>query len=314
MNSEVLKTLSFLNPWWQSGKVPMELALPFKRTVFPKLLSYLPLKRISILKGPRRTGKSTIFYQLIEYFLEKGVEPKNILLASFDIFKPETGLDEIISGWEALTKKTLREMGEVYIFLDEVSYLPSWPLMVKKYFDQKLPFKFFVSSSSASLFEKETESLAGRTVEEILLPFSLAEIASYSYQLKLPIADFSLTKLDLSSLLPQENQLQVTLERYLEKGGFPHLLNVEEKSLYQKLLREDVVEKVIYRDLVNLYQIKKPAVLESLFSFAQGVTSGILNISQVASFCRLSRVYAVKYFFYLEKAYLRCRIRKCSRY
>jgi predicted AAA+ superfamily ATPase len=46
------------------------------------------------------------------------------------------------------------------------------------------------------------------------------------------------------------------LEKYLARGGFPHLLEIKEPSLWEKLLREDVLEKIIYRDLVRLYGLR----------------------------------------------------------
>lgn len=53
-----------------------------------------------------------------------------------------------------------------------------WQFEIKKYFDKKYPLKFILSGSSASLIKRGSESLMGRTIEELILPFSFYEFLS----------------------------------------------------------------------------------------------------------------------------------------
>ncbi len=76
--------LAFHNPWWLTGKIPQELNLPFRRPVFESMGNYLKLDRVIILKGPRRTGKSTLLFQLLNALLQKGVEARRLLYFPFD--------------------------------------------------------------------------------------------------------------------------------------------------------------------------------------------------------------------------------------
>ncbi len=46
-----------------------------------------------------------------------------------------------------------------------------------------------------------------------------------------------------SKLTPYENELQILFQKYLAKGGFPHLLEIEKPSQWLKLLRQDIIEK-----------------------------------------------------------------------
>ena len=62
-----------------------------------------------------------------------------------------------------------------------------------------------------------------------------------------------------------QKQIEILWQRYLAKGGFAHLLEIKEKVILQKLIFEDVVQKIIYKDLVDLYNIREPAVLEKVF-------------------------------------------------
>lgn len=315
---QVKETLFFYNPWWTAGKVPQELFKPYQRPVLKKLISYLGLERVIILKGPRRTGKTTLFYQFIDYLLKKGTNPKNILYLSFDDPKARKSLDTLIQTYEIITKKTIKNQ-KVYFFLDEIQYLDEWSFYVKKYFDKKFPIKFIVSGSAASLIKKTSESLAGRTIEEILYPFNFFEFTALKYrenkQLQKAIRNFrknfSLINVpDTTNLIPFKQDINIAFEEYFQRGGFPHIFTVKNRTLWKRLLREDIVEKVIYRDLVELYDIKKPQVLEKLFYYLIDVTSSILNISNIANSLKLSREYTEKYLFYLKSALLCFTIQK----
>lgn len=49
-----------------------------------KIFMNSSIRRIVLLSGARRTGKTTIMYQTISYLLKNGVTSKNILFISFD--------------------------------------------------------------------------------------------------------------------------------------------------------------------------------------------------------------------------------------
>ncbi|MGB9613403.1 MAG: AAA family ATPase, partial [Candidatus Margulisiibacteriota bacterium] len=173
------ESLNFYNPWWRTGRVPDELKLVYQRPILRKLISYLNLDRIVVLKGPRRTGKSTLLYQIIDSLILNGVSPQSILYLSFDDIDARAELSLIIKAYEEILSKNIAETKETYCLLDEVHFLDNWSFQIKKYFDRKFPIKFIVSGSSASLIKKGAESLAGRTVEEIILPFSFKEYLAF---------------------------------------------------------------------------------------------------------------------------------------
>jgi len=307
-----LEILHFHNSWWLEKKVPDALLMSYQRPMLKTLLSYIELNRIVVLKGPRRTGKTTIFYQLISHLLESGVDPTRILFLSFDDLEVRRDFDEIVKCFQQATKQTIRKGREVFFFLDEIQNLENWTGVIKRYFDRKIPIRFFLSGSSATMIKRGTESLAGRTVEEILWPLGFREFLEVranipglskeirSIRKKDPFRDLP----SKDALVPYETQIKIVFDEYLNRGGFPHLLSINDRFLWRKLLREDVIEKVIYRDLVELYQIKKPMVLEKLFLYLAEHSSELLNITNVANSLGLSREYTEIYFDYLQKAFL----------
>lgn len=313
MAKNLEELLYFYNPWWTKKSVPANLILNYSRPVLQKLETYLELERIIILKGPRRVGKTTLLYQLIANLLEKKVNPYDLFFLPFDDLAARVPLDEIVEAYEIIRGKTLRENKQVYFFLDEIQYDNNWSFEVKKYFDQKFPIKFIISGSASSLIRKTSESLAGRTIEETLLPFSFYEFISFKLQKEKDALsrieefrkNFKLTHLPrITHLLPERQQIQILFREYLERGGFPHVFAVKNHLLWKKLLHEDILEKVIYRDLVELYNIRKPLLLEKLFLYLASSSSQILNTTNIAKSLGLSREYIEKYLEYLIFAFL----------
>ena len=79
---DTLELLNFYNKWWQTNKVPEELYQEFKKDIYNYLVSELPFglyPRIISLVGLRRTGKTTLLYQLINHLLDNEVPAKRIL-------------------------------------------------------------------------------------------------------------------------------------------------------------------------------------------------------------------------------------------
>lgn len=308
--SELMDILFFYNPWWIK-KMPVSLLKPYHRRAFIKCQEYLELERILVIKGPRRVGKTTLVYQLVNALLDQK-PAQNILYLSLDDPRlSDLDFEYLFNFYETKILKKPLERENIYLFLDEVQYLANWPFLIKRYFDRRYSIKFIVSGSSATLMKKGTESLAGRTIEEVLLPFSFREFVEYATGEMVSLGNFdSLQQLDLIKVKRYERKARLLFERYLRQGGFPNLFEIKDENLWPRLMREDIVEKVIYRDLVNLYDIKKPEVLERLFFYAAGINGQILNIQNISQSLGLSREYVNRYLLYLKNAYLLFTIRK----
>jgi len=319
--SKLKESLHFYNPWWEIERVSPDLLAEYQRPVVKDLISYLTLDRIIVLKGPRRTGKTTIFYQMVDRLIRNGVPCKDILFLSFDDIRIRVELDDILKAYQQMNKRLIKEGRPIYIFMDEAHFLQNWQFSVKKYFDRKYPLKFLVSGSAASLIKKGTESLAGRTIEETIYPFSFYEFLSLHLKKQKLIDKVERLRdvfrgfnfVDVTELIPYDSEIKILFEEYLQKGGFPNLFGINETLLWKRLVREDIVEKVIYRDMVELYDIKKPEALEKLFMYLVDISSQILSVANIANSLGLSREYTEKYLFYLEQSFLIKRLKKYAK-
>src|SRR5690606_21340912 len=65
---------------------------------------------------------------------------------------------------------------------------------------------------------------------------------------------------------------------YLLRGGFPQSAIVESIPLAQKLLREDIVDKVLKRDMTALFGVRRILELEQVFLYLCLHDGGLLNV------------------------------------
>lgn len=93
--------------------------------------------------------------------------------------------------------------------------------------------------------------------------------------------------------------------RYLQVGGFPELALAKNDLLAEQVMREDVVDKVLKRDLPALYKIRNVTELERIFLYLCSVSSEVVAIDAVAKELNgVSRPTVQNYIDYLESANL----------
>ncbi|MEM4773114.1 MAG: AAA family ATPase, partial [Nanoarchaeales archaeon] len=80
----MIDLLTKFNDWWTTGKVSEKDLEKYRRYLFYTILKYLEDRQIILITGLRRVGKTKLLYQIIQYLLDKGVDPKKILYFSFD--------------------------------------------------------------------------------------------------------------------------------------------------------------------------------------------------------------------------------------
>ena len=133
------------NPWWE-GK-PGRPVLPYRRWAFHTTLRKLDggLAPVTVLRGPRQVGKTTLQEQLIAFLIgERGVSPQRILRVQFDELPPLRELSMpvfALARWyqNRVLGRSLNEAahkGEpAYLFFDEVQNLRDWAPQIKSLVD-----------------------------------------------------------------------------------------------------------------------------------------------------------------------------------
>ena len=99
--------------------------------------------------------------------------------------------------------------------------------------------------------------------------------------------------------------VQNHFNRYLQVGGFPELALASNDRMAQQIMREDVVDKVLKRDLPSLYNIRSATELERIFLYLCNVSSDIVSFAAIAKeLDGVTRPTVENYIKYLESANL----------
>lgn len=136
-DAQIIKVLRQYNPWWREPPDIMEESKPQKRLAYyeaMKMLQHKTIRRFVVLSGIRRVGKTTILYQMIEKLLGEGVNPRNILYATFDnpILKL-VNVENLLAIYESLYPLESTR----YVFFDEIQYIDNWELWMKVICDSR---------------------------------------------------------------------------------------------------------------------------------------------------------------------------------
>jgi len=175
------------NPWWQ-GK-PMRPLPAFRRWLFEHTLQRVKggLSPVTILRGPRQVGKTTLQEHIIDHLLrEENVSARRIFRVQFDEIPSLKGLhDPILSLCRWFESEILggsfnewAHKGEpAFLFFDEVQNLSDWAPQVKALVDHHA-VRVLLTGSSALRIEHGRDSLAGRISTLELGTLLLREIAA----------------------------------------------------------------------------------------------------------------------------------------
>ena len=182
-----------------------------------------------ILTGPRQVGKTTLLKQIVSH--------SSVPTITFNCDEPEAR--------SLLTDVNIQKLQTIIgkhkmVLIDEAQRVKNIGLTLKLIIDGWHDVQLLVSgSSSLDLANEIQEPLTGRKFEYHLFPFSANELAS------------------AGNILSEEQ----SLEKRLIYGSYPDVINFsgEEKECLLNLS-----SSYLYKDILVLSNIRKPALLENL--------------------------------------------------
>lgn len=221
---------------------------------------YVPLnsKKIVTIYGPRRSGKSFYFFNLIKKFIKDGTPKEQILYLNFEDdrilpldFKE---LDLLVEAYYELYPENKQKT--TYFFFDEIQNIKNWEIFVRRIYDKER-IKLFITGSSSKLLSREiATSLRGRTLSFGLYPLTFKEFLRFKGEELQKNYQYTSQRFKLKKLL----------DEYIEWGGFPEVVLEKEPKLKKKILIE-YYNLLVYRDLVERYSISNPILLKEIIKF-----------------------------------------------
>ncbi len=229
-----------------------------------------------LIFGPRQAGKSTL--------VETVLQDKDHLYLNGD----DSDIREILTSTTATKLKTVTGNKKI-LFIDEAQRIPNIGLTLKLFTDQIRDVQVIATGSSAfELSSQVNEPLTGRKYEFMLYPLSFGEMVEHHG-------------------LVQEKRL---IEHRMVYGYYPEIVT---KSGEEAELLKLLAGSYLYKDLLMLEQIKKPAMLEKLLKALALQVGSEISYHELAQTIGSDRKTVEKYIDLLEKTYVLFRLPAFSR-
>jgi predicted AAA+ superfamily ATPase len=250
--------------------------------------------KIIVLTGARQTGKTTLAKNCFPSYAYLSIEDpvlrvqyKELTAAQWHTFYPRAILDEIQK--EPFLIESIKSVYDQY---DDINYL-------------------LLGSSQLRLLKKVKESLAGRCIIEEIMPLTLPEILTHSWEEDPQLSWYQqfLTSGKIPALLPSFEMVPDFTERlrafryYLFFGGYPALVNEEmnDDERYGWLL--SYVRTYLERDLRDLVELRSLDPFVRIQKISALLTAQMVNYSQLGKEARVTSKTAQRFLQYLEISY-----------
>lgn len=295
-DKELLTRFGFENPWWtDSGMLDRLLAGKRDRLYlkpFSDLVTNRAVHRAIVLMGPRRVGKTVMLRQIVRALIrEHEQKPEHIFFASLEnpIYRGRSLADILAIFMNAGGHD---RFADLWVIFDEIQYVEEWEAHLKVLVDDYPNIRFVVSgSAAAALRMKSLESGAGRFTDFLLPPLLFTEYLDF---------------IDAPSDIEDDiEELNKHFFDYINFGGFPEaVLNADVQGNMPRFVSEDIVEKALLRDLPSLYGIDNPNELYRFFASLVYNSGQEVSISELSKDTGIPKNTILKYFQFLEAAFL----------
>lgn len=197
---------------------------------------------------------------------------------------------EISSFVESLTREKYFEK-----FNTDLGLIVKFPTQDKISYDEKTTPES-ASVSNEKYFETIKSDLLKKITKNLLLP-SLPSLESLQNLFDWPQQEFYRVSEMAEPYVGHFNQ-------YLVRGGFPQTALVNSITQAHRLLREDIIDKVLKRDMTALFGVRRVIDLEQTFLYLCMHDGGLLDMQQLCSNLAIKRPTAQNFIDLLEATHL----------
>jgi len=262
-----------------------ELAISTHRYLYD---SFKLTDRLIGVVGPRGTGKTTLMLQYI-----KANYPE---LSQCFYFSADHIFFNQVTLYEFVEQKYLEDGIKVF-FIDEIHKYPNWNQELKNLYDAFPKLKIVFSGSSSLELIKGNYDLSRRAIMYELNGLSFREYLNLTLGKNYTAITLEVllsSHQELAVQFAQLPRLKMHFNHYLQKGYYPFVLE-NAHSYGQKLL--NIIEKTIYEDITNYYNLKtqNSHIFKKILFFVGTSEPGELNIHNLASSLKIDDKTAAYY-------------------
>ncbi|MBU0471401.1 MAG: ATP-binding protein, partial [Nanoarchaeota archaeon] len=168
-------------------------------------------------------------------------------------------------------------------FFDEIQNILGWEKYIRQLVDAGE--KIIITGSNASMLSKELGTrLTGRQITKELFPFSYKEYL----------------------LLKKKKHSLKEFENYLQKGGFPEYLKLNDTEILINLFQD-----IFYRDVLQRNELRNETAIKSLLYYLLSNIGKEISFNKLKELIKVGSVNTVSQFInHFEQAYLLFQIKK----
>ena len=332
-DDDLFDVMGSQNPWWDGGGVPDESRHEFKRAGYAEMRRRLDDEdyrhHAHVLVGARRSGKTTVLYQLVEDLVSGG-DPRRVMFLALDedaLFPSGGNLRRML---DLYSRRVLREprnrlASRAYVVLDEIQAVKNWQTAIKNIVDRRSPLTVVVSASSSADLFGTSMPLLGRIRHQAMMPMSFAEYESFRgrpYAAALsaagarmrdifagsvadgdPVTFHECVKESLEELALAKSDILMDLSEYMMHGGCPGIaatLGDAGKAAQLKMH----LRLSLYQDVVRVGSVRHPRVLGPLLALLAKRSPRIVNKERLARQLGINKATLDAYLALLQAAHL----------
>lgn len=251
------------------------------RTILNPLLKALAPKKVIVLLGARRTGKTHLIHQVIE----KMKKQKCLLLNGEDIVVQQRLAQRNAGRYKALTE------GYHLVIIDEAQKIPNIGLVLKLMVDEIKGIQLLVTGSSMfDLKNKLGEPLTGRKKDFMLFPLAQLEYVQI------------------------ENAIErhQNLEDKLIYGCYPELIQMKTARQKRDYLHE-LVSSYLYKDILVMENLRSADKLADLLKLIAWQIGHEVSLEELGRKLQMSKNTVERYLDLLSKVFVLFKVQGFSR-
>ncbi len=252
------------------------------------------LKKILVITGFRRTGKTYLMLSAVVKLLQK-YSYKDVFYLNFEderIPVETQTLTELLPAFQAYFGQKPK-----FLFLDEVQNIPLWSKYIRRILDNENIQIFLTGSSSKmSSFELPTE-LRGRSLEQKIYPLNFREFLIFKNE--------TLDKGKISFYPEEKARFDFLFNEYLGFGGLPEIVRARPEDKINIL--QEYFRTVIRREIIERFGLKNEEPLKTVAKLL--LNSTYFSLSKIyrdliSQGVKIGKNTVNNYFSYFVSAYL----------
>ena len=226
----------------------------FQRKLAQQLAERLcePRRFIQIVAGPRQTGKTTAVLHALKEI--------NVPMHYVSADDPSLlGVEWLRNEWEQ-ARRLSKTHGNAILAIDEIQKVGKWSSIVKLLWDEdsrnQVPLKVIITGSSSLLLQKGlAESLMGR--------FEILYSSHWSYA-------------------ECQEAFGYSFHDFLFFGGYPGASSlISDEERWARYMGTSIVDPTISQDILMMEEVRKPALLRSLFMLGSSYSAQELSFTKM---------------------------------